>query len=63
MKSLGMDTSWWQAVKSGKQDPWEKLIELDVNRQMVQYKLKTSEKPVVNIAAISSDISDDRKIS
>ena len=63
MKSLGMDTSWWQAVKSGKQDPWEKLIELDVNRQMVQYKLETSEKPVVNIAAISSDISDDRKIS
>jgi hypothetical protein len=37
MESLGMDTSWWQQVKNGKQDPWEKLRINDVNRQMVQY--------------------------
>lgn len=37
MESLGINTSWWQQVKTGKQDPWEKLKINDVNRQMVQY--------------------------
>lgn len=37
MTSLGMDTTWWERVKTGKQDPWEKLRINDVNRQMVQY--------------------------
>jgi hypothetical protein len=38
MKTLGLDTSWWESVKLGKQDPWEKLRANDVNKQMVQYK-------------------------
>lgn len=37
MKSLGLDTTWWENVKTGKQDPWEKLKINDINRQMVQY--------------------------
>lgn len=37
MASLGMDTAWWERVKTGKQDPWEKLRMNDINRQMVQY--------------------------
>lgn len=37
MQSLGLDTNWWEQVKTGKQDPWEKLKINDINRQMVQY--------------------------
>lgn len=37
MDSLGLDTGWWQKVKTGQQDPWEKLKANDKNRQMVQY--------------------------
>lgn len=37
MDSIGLDTSWWAKVKTGKQDPWEKLKINDINRQMVQY--------------------------
>ena len=37
MQSLGLDTKWWEQVKVGKQDPWEKLKINDINRQMVQY--------------------------
>lgn len=38
LKTLGLDTTWWERVKRGEQDPWEKLRTNDVNRQMVQYK-------------------------
>lgn len=38
MKSQGLDSEWWQRVKRGEQDPWEKLRALDINKQMVQYK-------------------------
>lgn len=38
MKSQGLDTEWWERVKRGEQDPWEKLQANDINRQMVQYK-------------------------
>jgi hypothetical protein len=31
---------WWNSVKAGVQDPWEKLKLLDVNKQMSQYKVK-----------------------
>jgi hypothetical protein len=37
MSSQGLDTQWWEQVKSGKQDPWIKLRANDINRQMVQY--------------------------
>lgn len=40
MKNIGLDTAWWEQVKLGKQDPWEKLRINDVNRQMVQYVSK-----------------------
>jgi hypothetical protein len=40
MNSQGVSTDWWEAVKAGKQDPWEKLKKNDVNRQMFQFSLK-----------------------
>lgn len=40
MKSRGLDTSFWENVKTGKQNPWEKLRANDVNKQMMQYSLK-----------------------
>jgi hypothetical protein len=41
MKINGIDTAWWEQVKLGQQDPWEKLKQLDVNKQMTQYKIKS----------------------
>jgi hypothetical protein len=41
MKDNGLDTSWWENVKSGKQYPWTRLQELDVNDQMKQFSMKT----------------------
>jgi hypothetical protein len=40
MKKIGMDTTWWQDVKSGKQYPWTRLQELDINNQMKQFNMK-----------------------
>jgi hypothetical protein len=40
LKSLGLDGSWWERVKTGEQYPWEKLIALDVNRQMKQFSTR-----------------------
>lgn len=40
MRSIGLDTSWWQAVKAGTQDPWAKLKDFDTNNQMVQFTMK-----------------------
>ena len=40
MKSQGLDIGWWERVKLGQQNPWEKLRALDVNKQMVQYDAK-----------------------
>lgn len=39
MKSQGLDTTWWENVKAGKQDPWTKLQENDVNGQCKQFQL------------------------
>jgi hypothetical protein len=39
IKTLGLDTAWWERVKLGEQDPWDKLRANDVNKQMVQYKI------------------------
>lgn len=37
MKSRGIDTEFWEKVKVGKQDAWEKLKINDVNKQMFQF--------------------------
>lgn len=34
MQSNGIDITWWNNVKEGLQDPWEKLKANDVNNQM-----------------------------
>ena len=40
LKTQGEDTTWWENVKRGKQDPWQKLVINDINKQMVQFELK-----------------------
>jgi hypothetical protein len=40
MKSQGNDSDWWERVKSGRQDPWEKLKKNDVNAQMRQFQMR-----------------------
>jgi len=40
MRKIGLDASWWVSVKSGKSYAWEKLIALDVNKQMSQFEMK-----------------------
>ena len=42
MKSQGLDTSFWENIKAGKQDPWEKLKANDVNKQMMQFAVKST---------------------
>ena len=39
MRSMGLDTTWWQRVKSGEQYPWTRLQELDINKQMKQFNM------------------------
>ena len=38
MKSKGFDSSWWENVKTGNQDPWVKLQENDPNKQCMQFQ-------------------------
>jgi len=40
LKNQGSNSTWWDRIKVGKQDPWEKLKENDVNDQMRQFTLK-----------------------
>jgi hypothetical protein len=40
LKTQGSTSDWWNQVKLGKQDPWEKLIKNDPNNQMRQFKLR-----------------------
>jgi hypothetical protein len=35
MKAKNIDTTWWENVIAGKQDPWIKMRENDINGQMV----------------------------
>ena len=37
MLKIGLDTTWWQNVKSAKQYAWQRLVELDVNKMMFQF--------------------------
>jgi hypothetical protein len=43
MRTIGLDATWWESVKSGKNYPWEKLIALDVNKQMSQFVMQLDE--------------------
>lgn len=40
LKSLGLNPTWWDRVKTLKQDPWQKLKENDVNDQMRQFNIQ-----------------------
>lgn len=40
MRSQGLDTAFWDNIKAGKQDPWEKLKQNDVNKQMSQFSIR-----------------------
>lgn len=39
MRSRGLSTDFWDNVKLGKQDPWERLKVNDVNNQMKQFNI------------------------
>lgn len=41
IKDKGIDTSWWEEVKAGRQNPWTKMKENDPNGQMVQIQVPT----------------------
>lgn len=41
LKSQGSTSDWWERVKTHQQDPWEKLIANDPNKQMVQFEIKS----------------------
>jgi len=38
LRKKNISTEWWESVKQGKQDAWEKLQANDVNGQMTTYK-------------------------
>lgn len=40
LKSQGNDSTWWERVKVGEQDPWEKLKANDPNGQMRQFQMR-----------------------
>ena len=46
MKSIGIDTQYFENILAGKQDPWEMLIRNDVNRQQVQWKIDPNKQIV-----------------
>jgi hypothetical protein len=39
MQTQGLDTSWWENIKAGKQNPWEKLAANDINGHMKHFKI------------------------
>ena len=41
MKSVGIDNSWWEGVKSGVYNPWELMAANDPNKQTVLLKVST----------------------
>ena len=42
LKSQGRESTWWEDVKKGIQDPWAKLKENDVNAQMRQFQIRVN---------------------
>ena len=45
MQNQGLDISWWENVKAGKQDPWVKLQENDPNDQCKSWHVRYEVKP------------------
>jgi hypothetical protein len=41
LKSIGQNGNWWDIVKTGKQDPWARLRENDINGQMRQFQIRS----------------------
>lgn len=39
MTDQGLDTTWWENIKAGRQNPWVKLEANDVNKQMSSFKI------------------------
>lgn len=51
LKSRGVDTSFWENVKLGKQNPWEKLEANDINKQMTSSRSTLSQSSgLVNVS-------------
>jgi hypothetical protein len=46
MKARGVSIDFWENVKTGKQDPWEKLRENDPHGQMKQFKMVNGQRIV-----------------
>jgi len=44
MKAHGMDITWWDNVKAGKQEPWIKLQQNDTNNQCKQFQISLGSK-------------------
>jgi hypothetical protein len=44
MRTIGLDTSWWEGVKTGKNYAWEKLVALDINHHMSQFVMELDKK-------------------
>jgi len=40
MKSQSMDISWWEGVKAGRQDAWQRMRENDPNNQTMRFNVK-----------------------
>lgn len=47
MDSIGVSTEFFKGIMAGTQDPWEKLKLNDINKQMMQFNLKTTENGIV----------------
>jgi hypothetical protein len=53
MLSIGMSIDWWKQVKMNQQDPWAKLKDNDINKQMIQFH--TVRDPITNTTRIVKD--------
>ena len=40
LKSIGLKPTWWDRVKAGVQDPWDRLRANDPNNQMRQFQIR-----------------------
>ena len=49
MQSRGDSVKFWQNVLAGRQDPWQRLKELDVNHQMVQFESRATAAEITRV--------------
>jgi hypothetical protein len=49
MRSQGISTEFFENIFKGTQDPWEKLIQNDVNKQMVQFAVTIRNNEFVKV--------------